>query len=96
MSEEELKREIEAGVVFWGLERQGRLLGAMGLQDVQDVTLIRHAYVRPEAQRQGLGSELLSFLLERTERPVLLGTWAAAKVRDRSGRRPDRRSSAAR
>jgi len=78
MSREEIEHEIRAGVVFWGLERQGRLLGAMGLQDVQDVTLIRHAYVRPESQRQGIGGELLAFLLQRTQRPVLLGTWAAA------------------
>ena len=43
---EELRHEIEDGVVFWGLERDGQLLGVMGIQDRGDVTLIRHAYVR--------------------------------------------------
>jgi len=65
-------------VIFWGYEEEGELLGVMGLQDVQDVALIRHAYVRSASQRQGVGGALLSFLRERTERPVLLGTWAAA------------------
>jgi hypothetical protein len=43
MPAEELRHEIEHGVRFWGLEQDGQLLGVMGLQDVEDVTLIRHA-----------------------------------------------------
>lgn len=78
MTAEEVSREIAAGVVFFGLDEGGRLLGVMGLQDVGDVTLIRHAYVRPEAQRRGVGGRLLAHLLELTDRPVLVGTWAAA------------------
>jgi hypothetical protein len=31
----------------------------MGIQQVQDVTLIRHAYVRTLSQKQGLGALLL-------------------------------------
>jgi GNAT superfamily N-acetyltransferase len=50
----------------------------MGIQDVQDVTLIRHAYVRSDCQRRGIGSQLLRHLLNFTERPTLIGTWAAA------------------
>jgi N-acetylglutamate synthase-like GNAT family acetyltransferase len=50
----------------------------MGLQHVKDVTLIRHAYVLPDEQGQGIGSELLSFLAGQTNRPILIGTWAAA------------------
>jgi len=46
MSLGELKEEIEDGIVFFGLERDGHLLGVMGIQDKRDVTLIRHAYVR--------------------------------------------------
>lgn len=78
MPRDDLRHEIDAGVIFWGYEEDGQLLGVMGLQDVQDVALIRHAYVRTARQRQGVGGALLSFLRERTERPVLLGTWAAA------------------
>jgi GNAT superfamily N-acetyltransferase len=78
MPEAELRHEIGAGVVFWGWEEGGELRGIMGLQDVADVTLIRHAYVATAARRQGIGGELLRFLLARASRPVLIGTWAAA------------------
>jgi len=78
MPEEELRHELDAGVVFWGWEESGRLVGIMGLQDVADVALIRHAYVATAARRTGIGSKLLAFLLDRTSRPVLIGTWAAA------------------
>ncbi|MFP3871150.1 MAG: GNAT family N-acetyltransferase, partial [Syntrophobacteria bacterium] len=43
-----------------------------------EVTLIRHAYVRPAMQNQGLGGKLLSHLRQMTSRPILIGTWAAA------------------
>ena len=78
MPEAELRHELEAGVVFWGWEEGGKLVGVMGFQDVADVALIRHAYVATAARRQGIGGKLLQFLLERTSRPVLIGTWAAA------------------
>jgi N-acetylglutamate synthase-like GNAT family acetyltransferase len=55
MSRDELRREIEAGVSFWGYEEDNQLVGVMGIQEVKDVTLIRHAYVRPSKQRQGIG-----------------------------------------
>lgn len=74
----ELRREIEDGVVFRGYEDAGRLLGIMGGQDKGDVMLIRHAYVRQDGQRRGVGSMLLRYLESRTEKPVLVGTWAAA------------------
>lgn len=78
MPEAELRREIEDGVVFWGCEADGRLLGVMGLQDVKDVTLVRHAYVRTCSRRQGIGGRLMKALYAMTERPTLIGTWAAA------------------
>lgn len=78
MSGDELRHEIEDGVVFWGYEKEGHLIGVMGIQNVKDVTLIRHAYVRPTEQGQGIGTELLSFLSNRTPRPILIGTWADA------------------
>src|SRR5665213_1211864 len=55
MSAVELDREIAAGVVFWGAEMGGRLVGVMGLQAVRDVELIRHAYVLPACQGSGVG-----------------------------------------
>ena len=78
MTGEELAREIEEGVVFWGLKREGRLMGVMGIQDRGEVTLIRHSYIRPEAQKTGIGTQLLRHLQATTEKPVLIGTWAAA------------------
>ena len=78
MPKDELRGEIQAGVVFWGWEGDGRLLGVMGSQDVADVALIRHAYVATAVQGKGLGGRLLESLLANTSRPVLVGTWAAA------------------
>ena len=78
MSREELRHEIEDGVVFWGYEEGCELIAVMGTQPVQDVVLIRHAYVRTDRQNQGIGSRLLSELRTRINRPVLIGTWADA------------------
>ena len=78
MPREELERELADGVAFWGAERNGRLLGAMGIQDRGDVTLIRHAYVRTAERRQGIGEGLLRHLETLTAKPILIGTWSAA------------------
>lgn len=78
MSKDELRREISSGVRFWGHQEGGELIGVMGIQDVQDVTLIRHAYVRTASRGQGIGGRLLCELRTLTDRPVLIGTWAAA------------------
>ncbi len=78
MPREELQHEIDHGVVFWGYEDAGQLVGVMGIQDIQDVTLIRHAYVRTGRRNQGIGGKLLAHLYAQCTRPVLVGTWAAA------------------
>jgi N-acetylglutamate synthase-like GNAT family acetyltransferase len=78
MPREYLRHELDADVQFWGYEDQGRLIGVMGIQDVQDVTLIRHAYVRTKARNKGIGGELISQLKTLITRPALVGTWAAA------------------
>jgi len=78
ISKDELRREVDEGVVFWGYEEDGELVGVMGVQQVQDVTLIRHAYVRTAKRNQGIGAKLLSYLREKTTRPILIGTWADA------------------
>jgi GNAT superfamily N-acetyltransferase len=78
MSREDLEHEINDGIVFWGYEEDSVLSGVMGIQHVQDVTLIRHAYVCTGSQKKGIGAQLLSHLRELTEKPVLIGTWADA------------------
>lgn len=70
-----------------GGERVGAgLVGIMGIQDadndavagIGNVTLIRHAYVRTAQRGLGLGGKLLTHLMGIAERPMLMGTWAAA------------------
>lgn len=78
MSRQYLEKEINRGVVFYGYSENGGLSGVMGIQDVRDVTLIRHAYVLTALQRTGIGGRLLAFLIKQTSRPVLMGTWKAA------------------
>ena len=78
MPASELHTEIAAGVVFWGCEDDGTLLGVMGIQRVRDVELIRHAYVAPGAQGRGIGSALIEHLQRSSSRRLLVGTWAAA------------------
>jgi GNAT superfamily N-acetyltransferase len=78
MPAQELRQEIGAGVRFTGYAEQGELIGIMGLQDVQEVALIRHAYTDPLSQRRGIGSALHRELRSQTDRPFLVGTWAAS------------------
>lgn len=78
VSAEELAKEIADGVVFWVAEQQGRLSGVMALQDKGDVALVRHAYVAPTTQRTGVGTRLLRHVEGLTDKPILIGTWAAA------------------
>ena len=74
----ELAKEIADGIVFWVAEEGGRLRGVMGMQDKGDVTLVRHAYVAPAVQRKGVGQSLLRHVQSLADKPVLIGTWAAA------------------
>lgn len=78
MSQDELRHEMREGVEFWGFEEDRDLKGVMGIQPVKDVTLIRHAYVRTQRQKAGIGSQLLAHLRNLTSGPVLIGTWAEA------------------
>ena len=78
MDAAELDREIAAGVAFWGYEVDAELTGVMGIQPVGDVDLIRHAYVVPGRQRGGVGGALLAHIRGLSDRPMLVGTWAAA------------------
>ena len=78
MSREELRGEIADGVRFWVYEDERGVAAVMGLQDVEDVTLIRHAYVKTERQREGIGGRMLEELRGLARGPVLIGTWADA------------------
>jgi N-acetylglutamate synthase-like GNAT family acetyltransferase len=78
MPEEELAREMKR-VTFYGYEANGELVGIMGIEPIKDVTLIRHAYVLPRWQKQGIGNKLLNHLKNlTTTHHLLVGTWAAA------------------
>jgi N-acetylglutamate synthase-like GNAT family acetyltransferase len=79
MPRDELDSEIEDGIEFWGYEDDGKLVGVMGIQDVGDVTLIRHAYVMTRERRKGVGAALLQTLVKLTDKQILIGTWAAAR-----------------
>jgi len=78
MPKEELRREIDAGVTFWCVDEDGRIGAVMGLQPVQDVSLVRHAYTRTNLRGSGLGTALLTHLQQLADRPMLIGTWKAA------------------
>ena len=78
MPEAELHKEVAGGVAFWGYEEDGELVGVMGIQPIQDVTLIRHAYVLTANQNEGVGGKLLNTLRQQSTLPILVGTWASA------------------
>ena len=79
MPMEELEREMKR-MTFFGWEVNGELVGVMGLESIKDVVLIRHTYVLPQWQRQGISSRLLGHLKGLVNAPrLLVGTWTAAR-----------------
>ena len=79
MSPEELRREIESGVRFYGWIEDKTLLGVMGIQQLKNTTLIRHSYVLTQHQRRGIGGRLLEHLKTLAKTPeILAGTWETA------------------
>lgn len=78
MSREKLAHELAHGVAFWGWEDGGRLVGVMGQQQVRDVILIRHAYVRTIQQGSGVGGRLLRHVQKYAGSPILVGAWVDA------------------
>jgi len=79
MSAQELKEEIQSGVQFYGLKDNNVLVAVMGIQPVNGVTLIRHAYVLTSHRRKRYGEKLLKHLLDLAEKPkIYVGTWEAA------------------
>ena len=71
MSEEELSEQIQDGVRFFCYTNENDIIGVMGIQDKKEVNLIRHAYVRTKLRNQGVGSELLKYLIVESDKPIL-------------------------
>ena len=79
MSEQELIDEFSDEVRMYGYHHNNKLIGVIGIQEVKDVILIRHAYTLTFYQGKGTGSELLKYLLKKnTNSRLLVGTWRDA------------------
>ena len=79
MPEQKLVNEFNAGVCMYGYHHNNKLIGVIGIQEVKDVILIRHAYTLTSYQGKGLGSELLKYLLKKNQNSrLLVGTWKNA------------------
>ena len=79
MEEKELIIEFTNGVRMFGYIRNNELVGVMGIQELKNVTLIRHAYILSHYQGTGIGNKLLQYLFEINKNSCLLvGTWRAA------------------
>ena len=79
MSEQELINEFGNGVRIFGYDNNNILAWVMGIQQLQDLTLIRHAYTLPHWQGLGIGKSLLQYLLHINKSSRLfVGTWRDA------------------
>ena len=73
---QELVNEFNAEVRMYGYHHNNKLIGVIGIQEVKDVILIRHAYTLTSYQGKGTGSELLKYLLKKNQNSrLLVGTW---------------------
>ena len=79
MSEQKLISEFNDGVRIYGYHNSNSLIGVIGVQEVKDVILIRHAYTLSLHQGKGVGSALLEYLLKKNKNSrLLVGTWKNA------------------
>ena len=79
MSEKELVDEFYDGVRMFGYQHNNKLIGVIGIQEVKDVILIRHAYTLTSHQGKGTGTALLEYLLKKNQNfRLLVGTWRDA------------------
>ena len=79
MSEQELIDEFNDGVRMFGYHHNNKLIGMIGIQEVKDVIIIRHAYTLTSYQGKGTGSTLLEYLLKKNQNSrLLVGTWRHA------------------
>ena len=79
MSKQDLIDEFNNGVRIYGYHNNNMLIGVIGIQEVKDVILIRHAYTLTSFQNKGTGSALLEYLLKKNQNSrLLVGTWKKA------------------
>ena len=79
MTEQELIDEFSNEVRMFGHQHNNKLIGVIGIQEVKDVILIRHAYTLTSHQNKGTGSALLEYLLKKNQKSrLLVGTWKNA------------------
>ena len=79
MSKQELIDEFGDGVRMFGYHYNNKLIGVIGIQEVKDVVLIRHAYTLTSYQCKGTGSALLEYLIKKNQNSrLLVGTWRNA------------------
>ena len=79
MPEQELISEFDNGVRIFGYKKNNILVGVMGIQEVEDITLIRHAYTLSGYQGIGIGKSLLQYLFKiNRSSSMLVGTWQDA------------------
>ena len=79
MSEQELINEFSDEVRMFGYHHNNKLIGVIGIQELKDVTLIRHAYILTFYQGKGKGTALLEYLLKKNQNfRLLVGTWRKA------------------
>ena len=66
-------------MTWYGAFVEDQLVGVMGAENVHDVVLLRHAYVRPDRQRRGVGSALVRHAENRVSGGgrIVVGTYAA-------------------
>ena len=79
MSEQVLINEFNDGVRMFCYHHNNKLVGVIGIQEVKNVVLIRHAYTLTSFQGKGTGSALLEYLLKKNQNSrLLVGTWRNA------------------
>ena len=79
MSKHELIDEFNDEVRMYGYHDNNKLIGVIGIQEVQDIILIRHAYTLTSYQNKGTGSAMLKYLLKKSQNSrLLVGTWKNA------------------
>ena len=79
MSKQKLIDEFSDGVRMYAYHHDNKLIGVIGIQEVKDVILIRHAYTLTSCQGKGTGSALLEYLLKKNQNShLLVGTWRKA------------------
>ncbi len=80
MLEQELIDEISDRVHMFGYNHNNKLICVIGVQEVKNAILIRHAYTLTSYQGKGIGSTLLDYLLKKNQKSrLLVGTWQKAE-----------------